>query len=199
MNGISLLPDPHQRALAGTEWIHSCLLSAWHLLALGWLWAGSGLAGINSSSLLSLESQYPTAQLGVKSDAEEFTAAPSVSSHPSSRPFTSCFSRCAPVYFVPLFLKLQVDFVELGEEGYYQNAFSHPFKPLKVQPRTKSTLTTPFLALVFSPLITLLFLPSYFPSAGKLNCFPEIPLCVFKFLLCTCSYYLILIASLCLS
>ena len=169
MNGINLLPDPYQRAWPGSR-STQCLAPA-----------GSLLAGIDSS-LLCLESQYPTAQLGMKSDAEEFTAAPSVSSRRSSRPFTSCFSRCAPVYFVPLFLKLPVGFVELGEEGYYQNAFSHPLKPLKAQRRTKSTLTTPFLALVFSFLIILLFLPSQFPSAKKLNCSAEILFLYFQIL-----------------
>lgn len=116
MNGISLLPDPRQRTLAGSgsTAASQCLAPA-----------GSALAGIDSS-LLCLESQYPTAQLGVKSDAEEFTAAPSVSSHPSSRPFTSCFSRCAPVYFVPLFLRLQVDFVELGGGGLLSERLLNP-------------------------------------------------------------------------
>lgn len=106
----------------GWQWVPSYLLRAWHLRALGWCcadwdWFFSALFG----------ELVPTAQLGVKSDAEEFTAASSVPSHPSSRPFTSCFSRCAPVYFVPLFLKVQGDFVELREEGYCQHAFSHPF------------------------------------------------------------------------
>lgn len=85
-----------------------------------------------------------------------------------------------------------------GEEDYYQNSSSHPFKPLKAQPRTKYTLATPFLALFFSPLITYLFFPCYLQSTRKQNYFPEIPIGIFKFLLCTCSYYLILIASSCL-
>lgn len=96
-----------------------------------------------------------------------------MSSHPSSRPLTSCFSRCAPVYFVPLFLKLRANFVELGEEDYYRNASRHPLKPVNAQPRTKSTLTTPFLALVFSLLITLLFSPLLPPISEETKLFPR--------------------------
>lgn len=89
------------------------------------------------------------------SDAAAATAAPGVS-QPSFGPLTSCFSCSAPVYFVLLFLKLQVRFCfrSWGGKDNYQNSFS-----LKVQPGTKSTFATPSLAVVFSPLIT--FFSSY--------------------------------------
>lgn len=69
---------------------------------------------------------------------------------------------------------------KLGEEDDYQNSLGHLFKLLKVQPRTKFTLTTPCLAVVFSPLITLFFPPT--SNLLRLNCLPEIPFCIFKVL-----------------
>lgn len=111
------------------------------------------------------------------------------------------FSPAYSVYFVPLFLvsqlASQVLLQELGEEDNYQNYFSHPFKPLNVQPRTKSELGTPFLAVFFSPVI--IFPTSYLQFARRLNYFPEMLFCIFRVLLHTCSNYLILVVNLCLS
>lgn len=57
-------------------------------------------------------------------------------------------SLLSPCWLCPVVPKTTSRFLclELGEDDNYYNVFSHPFKPLKVQPGTKSTLATPFLS-----------------------------------------------------
>lgn len=137
MASVSSLHRPVHSPLIGKQWCHEwnqsvylmlttllCTLSYSHLpgwqkapqcFLSAWTPAGSSLAGNDlASSAFALLGQLVQnrAQLGIKPDAKVFTATPSVSSQPSSGPLASCFcfSCCAPVYFVPLFLKLQVDF-----------------------------------------------------------------------------------------
>lgn len=104
------------------------------------------------------------------------TAALSVSSQPSFGSLTSCVCfLLRPCLLCPIVPKTASTFLfqEQRREGQSSKLFSHPFKPLEVQPGTKSTFATPSLAVVFSPLIT--FFPSYLQSVRRLNYFPEIP------------------------
>lgn len=157
MASVSSLHRPVYSPLIGKQWCHEwnqfvyltlttllCILSSSHLpgwqkgpqcFLSAWTPAGSSLAGNDLAffafALLGQLVQH-RAQLGMKLDAKAFTATPSVSLQPSSGPLASCFcfSCCAPVYFVPLFLKLLVVFFcELGEEDNYHNYFGHPFEP----------------------------------------------------------------------
>lgn len=118
-----------------------------------WLCPGGGGSASPSALCSPWELVQNRAQAGWKPEAEEFTAWPLILALGHSLPVSPALAR---VNFVPLFPKLQVDFCRMswGRRTTIRTPWTTPL-PLKVQPRTKSTLVPPFLAVVFSPLITI--------------------------------------------
>ena len=125
LDSVSSLHSPTHPPLTGKLWCRDWNqnLSTWltrvytKLLTPTWLAERSTTASVSGpllalpwlgmvlpSPLLSALLREPVVQNGaqpvLKPDAEEFTALPSVSSHPSSGPLTSCFSGPVPLFIL---------------------------------------------------------------------------------------------------
>lgn len=148
--------------------VHNCLLS-------DWIPAGSALMEMLLPSLLSdhlralgqNRAQLQGWNLMLK-NSQPHTVCPFILALSHSPPACPCLLCPIVPNTTSKFL-----FHELRPEDTLSELLWPPFKPLKVQPRTKSTLVTPFLAVVFSPLITLFVSSLLLPIYQETKLFPR--------------------------